>query len=360
MLFSLVAIIEAKKHATRLGLVDEPDHRKVHLSPIPRVGGIGIITGFFAGILFLQLARDFLPVDQSILSLPDQYLLTGAIVIAVTGLVDDFRGISFRQKLVVQCLVSVYMILAGYRLNLDFGIYPRYAEAISVPITFVWIIGVTNAVNLIDGLDGLAGGIFLISLLVISACSLIAGIAIPVVLLFCMVGAVLGFLLLNWHPAKTFMGDSGSLLLGYIIACYSLQTTIEPKGFFVFLVPVLAVGLPVLDTLLSMVRRFMRGRPMFYPDKDHIHHRIQSVFKFSQRQTVYSLYGINILLGCFAIALMLANTLQGFFITLGAGCFVLFLLYRLHYISVEKLRNYMHRRRKPKRVYAAPMITFGK
>ncbi|WOO42347.1 MraY family glycosyltransferase [Rubellicoccus peritrichatus] len=360
MLVSLVAIIEAKKHATKLGLVDEPDHRKVHISPIPRVGGIGIITGFFAGILFLQIVNDVFPMSHSILNLPDRFLLTGAIVIAVTGLVDDFRGISFRQKLVVQCLVSVYIILAGYRLNLDFGIYPGYAKALSVPITFMWIIGVTNAVNLIDGLDGLAGGIFLISLLVISICSVIAGIAVPIVLIFCMVGAVLGFLFLNWHPAKTFMGDSGSLFLGYIIACYSLQTTIEPQGFFVFLVPVLAVGLPVLDTLLSMIRRLLRGRPMFYPDKDHIHHRIQRVFNYSQRQTVYSLYAINALLGCFAIALMLAGTIQGLFITLAASLFVILLLYRLRYISIEKLKHYIHRRRKPKRVYAAPMITFGK
>lgn len=360
MLVSFLAIMEARRHAGRIGIIDIPDHRKVHLAPTPRVGGIGIIAGFFAGILYFQLARSFCPQISDFLALPDKYLLTGAMAIAVAGLVDDLRGINFRQKLVVQALVGVYIILAGYRLQLDFGIFPGYAAAISVPVTLIWIIGVTNAVNLIDGLDGLAGGLFMISLLVVAAGSLIIGSPLNMVLLLCMVGAVLGFLLLNWNPAKTFMGDSGSLFLGYMIACVSLQTTNHPSSFFSFLIPVLAVGLPVFDTLLSMARRSLKGRPMFYPDKDHIHHRVKDLFGLSTRRTVYCLYGINLILGAFALSLSISGNIQGLFVTLMAVGFLLALLIRLEYLTPKKVRRFLKNRRRQRRVYAAPLFTFGK
>lgn len=282
------------------------------------------------------------------------------MAIAVAGLVDDLRGLNFRQKLIVQCMVAVYLILAGYRLNLDFGNFTEYAKAISIPVTMLWIIGVTNAINLIDGMDGLAGGLFMISLVIIAICSLIIGAPVNIALLFCAAGAVIGFLLLNWHPAKTFMGDSGSLFLGFIIASLSLQTTANPTGFFVFLVPVLAVGLPVFDTLLSMTRRYLKNRPMFYPDKDHIHHRVEQVFHLGTRRTVYCLYGINVILGLFAIVLTLSGTLMGFAVCLLAGLFYLTLLYRLQYISIIQLKRYLETRRTRKRLYETPLITLGK
>lgn len=362
LIVSLLSVLEFKRYAQRLGIVDQPDHRKIHTTPIPRIGGIGIIFGFFAGILFFDLAVGLLPEFTGAIPKANTYLLTGAIVIAVTGLVDDFRGISFRQKLVVQSLVAVFIIKAGYRLHFDFGIFPGYASALSIPITFIWIIGVTNAVNLIDGLDGLAGGVFLIALITITACLMLAGQAIPFIMVFCITGAVLGFLLVNWHPAKVFMGDTGSLFLGYIIACYSLQATAVSSGFFIFLIPVFAVGLPVFDTLLSMTRRALKGRPMFYPDKDHIHHRIKRVFGYNQRGTVYMLYGISLVFGGLALALSLVSTFtSGLLITLGGAAFLLLLLWKLEYLSIKKIRSYIRQNsRKRKTEYVPPTLTFGR
>ncbi|MGE9292742.1 MAG: MraY family glycosyltransferase [Puniceicoccales bacterium] len=347
---SIAAIIELRRYAPKLGIIDEPDHRKVHTKPIARIGGLGLIAGFFAGVLYFQLAISYCGPIAQVLIMPDPYLLTGAIAIAVTGLVDDLRGINFRQKLVVQCLVATYMILAGARLKFNFFILPGYAEAVSVPVTFFWIIGVTNAVNLIDGLDGLAGGVFLISLFVVSFCTMLIGESLQIVLLFCMVGAVLGFLFVNWHPAKVFMGDSGSLFLGYIIAIYSLNATVKPGNFFIFLIPVFAVGLPVFDTLLSMGRRALKGRPLFYPDKDHIHHRIQRVFGYSQRVTVYCLYGINMVFGAFAIALTVVKTPMAFVVVLMCAAFFLLLLYRLEYLCPASIRRYLDSRKRKKRL----------
>ncbi len=342
---SMVVIIELRRHAPKLGIIDEPDHRKIHKTPVARIGGLGIIAGFFSGVLFFQLARAYCGEVCSVLVMPNPYLLTGAIAIAVAGLADDLRGLNFRQKLVVQCLVATYMILAGARLNLNFFIYPGYAEAISVPLTFFWIIGVTNAVNLIDGLDGLAGGVFMISLLAITVCIQVSGQALNLVLIFCITGAVLGFLFLNWHPAKIFMGDSGSLFLGYVIACYSLQATEGPSSFFVFLVPIFAVGLPVFDTLLSMSRRLLKGHPMFYPDKDHIHHRIQRIFNFSQRKTVYALYGINICFGILAVLLRFTGNLMGFFVSVLGVAFLTFIVFRLQYLTPKNVKRFLKQRK---------------
>ncbi len=332
------AIKIISNYAESLGLIDKPDHRKIHVKPIPRIGGLGIFAGLMASLLYFSLIRSLFPCCKEYLALPNNYFITGGIVIAVTGLVDDFKGISFRQKLVVQSLIAVYIILAGYRMEFDFGVLRGYTDLLSIPITFLWIIGVINAMNLIDGMDGLAGGTFLISLISLTICYFMLGLQLEVVLVYCMVGVILGFLILNWHPAKIFMGDTGSLFLGYVIACYSLKTTSVGPNAFTFMIPIMAVGLPVFDTLLSMTRRQLKGRPMFYPDKDHMHHRMGKTFGGGQRITVLRLYSINIVLGALAVILSVSGNLLGALILVLATVYVGFVVFRMRYLSWAKIR----------------------
>lgn len=327
------------RYAETLGLIDKPDHRKIHVTPVPRIGGLGIFAGLMTSLFYFSSLRQAIPGCAEVFSMPNNYLITGGIVVAVTGLVDDFKGISFRQKLVSQCLIAVYIILAGYQLELDFGILPGYTAMLSIPITFLWIIGVINAVNLIDGMDGLAGGTFLISLLMVTACYALLGLKLEVVLVFCLVGALLGFLSLNFHPAKVFMGDTGSLFLGYVIACYSLKTSTSGPNFFMFMVPILAVGLPVFDTLLSMIRRYLKGRPVFYPDKDHIHHRVRKVFDGGQRITVYRLYSINVVLGSMAMLLCVSGNFRALLVLALTAAYLLLVMWRLQYVRKDMFKK---------------------
>ncbi|MBC2594660.1 undecaprenyl/decaprenyl-phosphate alpha-N-acetylglucosaminyl 1-phosphate transferase [Ruficoccus amylovorans] len=342
---TIATTLVLSKYAERLGLIDKPDHRKIHSTPIPRIGGLGIFAGLMVSLLYFSFIRQAWPLEVGALAMPNIYFMTGGIVIAVTGLVDDFKGITFRQKLVAQCLIAVYIILAGYRLELDFGIFPGYAHMVSIPVTFLWIIGVINAVNLIDGMDGLAGGTFMISLLTLTICYWLMGSTLDLVFIFAVSGAVLGFLTLNTHPAKVFMGDTGSLFLGYVIACYSLKTSTLGDNYFMFMVPILAVGLPVFDTLLSMSRRALRGRPVFYPDKDHIHHRVRKVFGGTQRIAVARLYYINLVLGALAILLCLANDWMALLILFLAALYIVAVVWRLGYLNIREM---LKKRRKPK------------
>ncbi len=337
-----IATLLLQRLALRFGLVDKPDHRKIHKSPIPRIGGIAILAGFFTGVLYYAVISRTYPSVGEIVPMPNRFFLTGAIVIAVTGLVDDLRGLNFRQKLVLQSMVATFLILADYRINLatgGMGVFSKYWIGFSIPVTFLWIIGVINAINLIDGLDGLAGGVALISLTVITFCTVLVGHTFEVVLVFSMCGALIGFLYFNSHPARIFMGDTGSLFLGYVLAAYSLGATEGNRNHFLFLVPVLALGFPVFDTLLSMARRYLQGRPMFYPDKDHIHHRVRSLFKLNHRQSVLLLYAIHTVFGLFAFLIAKSGNAGAIFWIVMTGLYVLVLLWYLKYINRRKLKQ---------------------
>lgn len=341
-----LATLFLQRVALRFGLVDKPDFRKVHQNPIPRIGGIAILAGFFTGVLYYAVIARTYPAVGEIVPMPNRYFLTGAIVIAVTGLVDDLRGLNFRQKLVLQSMVATFLILADYRMNLGavaIAGFGKYWIGFSIPITFLWIIGVINAINLIDGLDGLAGGISLISLTVITFCIALCEHTFEVVLVFSMCGALIGFLYFNSHPARIFMGDTGSLFLGYVLAAYSLGATEGGRNSFLFLVPVLAVGLPVFDTLLSMARRYLQGRPMFYPDKDHIHHRVRSQLKLNHRQAVLLLYAIHTGFGLFAFLIARSGNVEAVFWILMVIVYAFCLLWSLKYIDDRKLKKVLRR-----------------
>lgn len=291
-----------RRLAMRLTWTDSPDGlRKRHLAPTPSAGGLAIFAGIAISLSLVAAAGDWFGINIPHLH-PIVYV--GAVLIVAMGVYDDVRGLSFKPKLLVECLLAYILVHAGYRV--DLSVFPfagndPYAEALyALPLTMLWIVGVINAVNLIDGVDGLAAGIAAIA---IAALGLVFGLSgdLPLVLIaVCVVGALIGFLIHNFNPASIFMGDSGSLFLGYTLAVFSLSGGSGAVPELAPLVPALALGLPLFDTALSMVRRLVEGRAMFAPDCDHIHHRMTDLMPVPR--AVLTMYGIAAVFGAAAIA----------------------------------------------------------
>jgi len=275
----------------RYNLVDAPNVRKVHSLPVPRIGGIAV----FAPILLLAVSAffgsRFLGLAQGgFNSLILKLLVIASFVFAV-GLVDDIKSLRARFKLLCQLLAAVLVCTAGIRMtSLSFG------DLVTIPLggfswvfTISWIVGVTNAVNLIDGLDGLAAGVCAMAAgaVFVIACNF----ADPFValLMAAMIGALLGFLIYNFHPAKIFLGDSGSFMLGFVIASSSAYCVARTGKAVALAVPIVALGIPILDTLFTMLRRFLDRRSLFAPDSGHFHHRLLAL-GLNQRQAVVAVY----------------------------------------------------------------------
>jgi UDP-GlcNAc:undecaprenyl-phosphate/decaprenyl-phosphate GlcNAc-1-phosphate transferase len=272
------------------GWVDQPDgQRKLHAAPIPAIGGIAIAIGFAVAALFCFGAQYYLPIEG--LTASPMFWACGLIMVG-TGLYDDLRGLGFKSKFMVQVAVAYLLLHAGYRVDLSalpFLNGDAYDLAlISIPVTILWVVGVINAVNLLDGLDGLAAGVALIAFASLGVVFGIHGDVGMVLLSVLICGALVGFLAYNFNPASIFMGDSGSLLLGYLLAAFSLAGRGHADPALALLVPVVALGLPLTDTGLSVVRRFRERRAIFAPDRDHIHHRMAK--RFPHRRAVLLLY----------------------------------------------------------------------
>lgn len=278
--------------------------RKVHTKPIPRLGGVGLVAGFLAALLAAALMW-----PEAAASLRAQPLtlvaVVGGVSLALLGLADDFLNLRARHKLLVQLAVAFGAWALGVRvewLGAPFGM-PQDLGLLSLPVTMFWVVGVVNAVNLIDGLDGLAAGVALFATLVCLALGLMAGDLVSVVLALALVGTLLGFLVFNFNPASIFMGDTGSMFLGFLLAVLSLRTAGHGQGAAAVLVPVVLLGLPLLDTTLAITRRAAMGRPVFSADKEHVHHRVMRRFGLKHRDTVLVLYAVCAVLGAAAFGL---------------------------------------------------------
>jgi len=268
--------------------LDMPDARKVHRQPIPRVGGIAIMLGVFMSTVF------WLPES----SFTHAYAV-GAAVIVLLGMVDDFKGLGFRVKFLGQVAAALVVAVYGdVRIRSLGTLLPDgllLPEAISIPLTVVAIVGVTNAVNLSDGLDGLAGGICLLSFSCLGYLAY-AGEDLALCLLgLALVGAIMGFLRYNTYPAELFLGDTGSQFLGFSAICISLGLTQQQATALSPLLPLLVLGFPVLDTLGVMAQRLSEGRPLFSPDKNHFHHRLMGL-GFHHSESVVVIYSLQSLL----------------------------------------------------------------
>ncbi len=298
--------------ALRKGWVDKPDnHRKLHARPTPTVGGLAIAAGFAVGGLYLFFVSGNV---HAPFSMPPLAFWVGALAMVCTGFYDDTRGLSFKGKLFVQVCVAYMLLHAGYRIDLSdlpFIQSDVYDQALfSIPLTLLWIVGVINAVNLIDGLDGLAGGVALIAFGCLSILFGIGGQLGLIMIGLVISGAVLAFLMYNFNPASIFMGDSGSLLLGYLLAVLSLSAKLHADPVLALLVPGVVLGLPVLDTSLSIIRRFQEGKAICAPDHDHIHHRLTRMWP--TRKAVLVLYTVATGFGVAAILISLLSPGSGF------------------------------------------------
>lgn len=277
--------------AYKIGAIDVPkDNRRMHKKPTPRIGGLAIFAGFvIASLVFCELTPELISV----------YL--GGLIIVAVGVIDDVFRINAWVKLAAQIAVAFVAVSQGVVLeyvNL-FGNYVHFG-VLSIPITVVWIVGLTNAINLIDGLDGLACGVSAICSISLLLVMLLKGEVGSAMITAAVVGACLGFLPFNTNPAKIFMGDTGALFLGYTMAVISVSGVFKLHTVISFVIPISIFAMPLFDTTFAFIRRIAKGKSPFSPDRGHLHHRLIDL-GFSQRQSVAILYAICAILGTSAI-----------------------------------------------------------
>jgi UDP-GlcNAc:undecaprenyl-phosphate GlcNAc-1-phosphate transferase len=290
---------------------DNVASRKVHGRPTPRLGGIAIAAGFYTPLLALLLEASGVGGIFYANSHRAIAFLLGGLAICALGLYDDIRGSGAIKKFIAQFAVAGALYYVGFKidvLSLPF-VGTVSLGALSLVFTMLWIVGVINALNLIDGLDGLAAGVGLFG--VATTFVMAASRNDPIMMLFMagLGGSLLGFLIYNFNPASIFMGDTGSMFIGYVLAVGSIQTSQKSSTAVAILVPIVALGLPIADTLLAMIRRVVHHRPMFSADRAHIHHKLMDL-GLTQRQAVLILYATSILLGGTALLLTVASSLQ--------------------------------------------------
>lgn len=322
------------------GYVDIPDgNRKLHPHAIPNIGGIAIAGGFAVGLGILFIIKDILPIA---ISLPGIAVIAGALIMLVTGFVDDVRGLGFKIKFVVQLGVAFMIMQAGFRFDLSglplLGDDPFQLALISIPLTLIWLVGIMNAVNLLDGMDGLTTGVSMIGFASLATVFALngndAGLILVAVL---MIGSLGGFLIYNFNPASIFMGDSGSLFLGYMLGVFALQGTSHAHPLLAVVVPALALGLPIMDTGVCFVRRLLKGHSPFEADSDHIHHRVSRIW--SIQKGVVILYLVAIWLGAAAIIASLASLAVGIAVAGLTFAMALVSVYMLGYADVAFLKS---------------------
>ena len=289
-----------KTFAYKVGAIDVPkDARRMHKVPIPRLGGLAIFIGFMVSILL------FVPIQGN---RQMQSILLGAVVIVVLGVVDDITPLPAMFKFVVQIVAALIPALNGVVIqafsnpNL-FSDNPYWVlNGLSIPFTVLWIVAITNSVNLIDGLDGLANGVSAISATTVLVIALLASEAQVAIVMAALVGACVGFMPYNMNPAKMFMGDTGATFLGYILATMSIQGLFKFYAVISFAVPFLILGLPIFDTSFAFIRRIAHGQSPMHADRSHIHHRLIDM-GLNQKQAVATLYVISAILGLSAVVL---------------------------------------------------------
>lgn len=305
-LISVLVTPFVKKLAIRLGAVDQPNQRKVHTRAMPRLGGLAIYMSFLGGMIL------FFPNDSTIWP-----ILIGGLIIIVTGVMDDIKELTPLWKLTGQLAAALVVATGGVTvdfINLPFGEGQLHFGHFSIPITILWIVLVTNAINLIDGLDGLAAGVSSIALLTISGLAITMGNTFVVIIGFILLGSTLGFLVYNFYPAKIFMGDSGALFLGFMISVLSLLG-FKNVTLFSFVIPMIILGVPFSDTIFAIVRRILHRKPISAPDKSHLHHSLLRL-GYSHPETVLMIYTMSALFSLAAV-IFTQSTLWGALFILG-------------------------------------------
>ncbi|BFH65584.1 MULTISPECIES: glycosyltransferase family 4 protein [Paenibacillus] len=316
-----------KKLAIKIGAVDVPNARKVHTKIMPRLGGLAIYLAFMLSMFAV------LPFVWDLFSMRDanfiKAFLLGGSVIVLIGALDDRFELSAKVKLLGQ-IVAACIVVFGFDITVDFvnipfnNTYSSLESWIAIPLTIFWIVGVTNAINLIDGLDGLAAGVSGIAIGTILVMALLMGNLTVALLCLLLLGGVVGFLFFNFHPAQIFMGDTGSLFLGFSLAMLSMLG-FKQIAIVSFITPLIIIGVPLSDTFFAIVRRWIQKKPIFAPDKGHLHHCLREI-GFSHRQSVLIVYGIAAFFGVLAVIQSSAAMYEANWVTFVVICVMMFFM----------------------------------
>ena len=329
MLIAAVATPAVVLLAKRLGAMDKPGGRKTHSKATPRLGGLAVSLGFLVPLVAIW----FLGNHISILLHGDSFrllmVLAAAMIVLALGVLDDLRAVKAKHKLLVEIMIALVLcslniritqlhIPGGFEINLGWWGWP---------LTVIWIVGITNAANLIDGLDGLAAGIAAIACAPIAVLAIAGGQMLAAFVMLSLLGALLGFLIYNFNPAKIFLGDSGSLFVGFLLASVSVHCSVKSTLAVGIAAPLLALGVPLFDTLGSIIRRFLERRSVFCPDSGHLHHRLIRL-GLTQRRAVLLMYTATLITTAAGIIMMFSRQSSEVPLFLG-GIIVLIALFRL-------------------------------
>jgi UDP-GlcNAc:undecaprenyl-phosphate GlcNAc-1-phosphate transferase len=329
-----------RRGAFRLGILSRPGGRHVHERPVPRLGGVAIFLSFAAPVVGLLVYRN--DISASLFAVPERVIvyLGGSLALVAVGAWDDVRHAGPWPKLLAEIAVAAGAFFLGFRIDgiatpfgpVTFGIF-------ALPVTVLWITGIVNAVNLIDGLDGLASGVATFALLALFGIALSNGRTDVCLIIAALGGALVGFLVYNFNPATIFMGDSGSLMVGFLLATMAIDGSQKTSTVVALLIPMLALGVPILDMLVAVARRSLRGDSVMRADREHIHHRLLDL-GLTQRQAVTLLYGACVVFTIAALAYMrAANFREHVLILLCLGLLLAIVFRRLGVLQFKAWRE---------------------
>ncbi|MCU1286857.1 MAG: hypothetical protein JWO13_3207 [Acidobacteriales bacterium] len=352
MFLSMGATWYVRNIAVRRNWIREGDRRRqVQTAGIPRLGGVGLFTAFNVSLALLVAGYYLIGRNPIYLTGTLRQFWMPAVLIFLLGLADDIFDIPVWVKFAVQTAAAMMMFGVGLKVNpLIFGTYP-FSTAVSLVLTILWVVGITNAFNLIDGLDGLAAGSALFSTMAVFVVALISGNRPMAMITVGLTGAILGFLRFNFNPATIFLGDSGSLFVGFMMSAISLAGSQKSPTLVAVAIPMVACGLPILDTFVAIGRRFLSGKPIFGADRDHIHHKLLNK-GMTHRQAVIVLYGISALFAFMSLFLLYPGAGPGGVVlaVLGIGAWLGF--QQLDYREITELKRLARRTIDQKRVIA--------
>lgn len=333
MAISLFMTPIARKIAVKVGAIDIPkDERRVHKKPMPLMGGLAIYISIIVASLI------YLPVDKTLVS-----IIVGGTLIFISGVIDDIKGLSPRVKLIFQIVAAIILIFGDVKIDAITNPFTKTSNLVelngfSIPITIFWVVGITNTLNLIDGLDGLAAGVAMIAslsfLFVANKFNYL-----PVTIMSSIVGgSCLGFLPYNFNPAKIFMGDTGALFLGFMLAALSIEGVMKSVATIAVVVPIIILGVPIFDTTFAIFRRLLNGRSIAEADKGHLHHRLLKM-GFSQKKTVLILYSISAIFGLCAMLIAKANSKRAVILSMVVFIITILLAGKMGLISSKREDN---------------------
>jgi len=337
-LVAIFAMPVVARLARRFGFVDAPGLRKVHTSPVPRIGGAVLVLATLALVLPVSLLDNTIGVRFQRIEVQVTALLLASVFMFVVGFIDDVRGMRAILKFAAQIAAALLVCASGIRMDeVRLGSWLAWnVGPLGWPLTVFWIVGITNAVNLIDGLDGLAAGICAVTCGVIAFFALYTGQVVMAVVMLALLGSLTGFLFFNFNPAKVFMGDSGTMFVGFLLGASSVMCSTKSAALVGLALPGLALGVPIFDTAFSILRRILERRSIFAPDRRHIHHRLLAL-GLKQRYAVIVMYLVTLVAAGMGVLMMFVRDKRGGMVLLLGAIALLVVVFRL--VGAVRLRE---------------------